>query len=641
MSLPPSSAALAKNHLWRSDITGIRAIAVLPVLIFHAFPSIFPGGFLGVDIFFVISGYLISGIIFRGLINQNFSYTDFYVKRIRRIFPNLILVLAFVLLVGYFILFAYEYDTLGKHVIASSFFAQNFRLLKEAGDYFATSEIGKPLLHLWSLAIEEQFYILFPLVCSFIWSISKRSSFIIGFTVLCIATGSFAACLMSSNSTFAFYFPLTRFWEIGVGMILAYLESFKKFDTRLLSLETRQVLSVAGFTAILGSMLFYSPGIQVPGWYSLLPVLGTALVISAHEDAVINRTVLTWKPMIFVGLISYSLYLWHWPLLSFLHLSLESVQAWQNGLALVASFVIASLVYRYVENPFRIYKGLSQKRLISLLMGILILCAGCGFAIDKTNGFKWRNFNQKFQEMNAFVDWVSYSKRLHHRQINGVDLWVSDSKQNPEILILGDSHAEQYLERVYDQSRQTGKVVAFMTVPGCYSIMGVGNNKDGICKKQPEIINTVLSHESVKTVLFSYIWGRYLNDHPNEFGKGLLNIVAFANQRPDQRFVVLLDPPWDTNTYDIRKRGGSGFNRLLSNRLPYEQFIVDYPANNDWLMGNQKVQEILNSKVETIQIDHLVCPERKCNLLLSYKDADHLRASYVKKHASWIDTIFK
>lgn len=262
--------------------------------------------FLGVDIFFVISGYLISGIIFRGLIKQTFSYTDFYIKRIRRIIPNLILVLTFVLVAGYFILFAYEYDTLGKHVIASSFFAQNFRLLKEAGDYFATSEISKPLLHLWSLAIEEQFYIFFPLICSFIWLISNRSRTIIGITVLCIFSGSFVACISSSNPTFAFYFPLTRFWEIGIGMILAYLESFKIFDTRQLCLGTRQCFSILGFVVIMGSMLFYSTDIRVPGWYSLLPVVGTALLIAAHEDSIINRTVLAWKPMIFVGLISYS-----------------------------------------------------------------------------------------------------------------------------------------------------------------------------------------------------------------------------------------------------------------------------------------------------------------------------------------------
>ena len=641
MSIPPSSTTLAKNHLWRSDITGIRALAVLPVLIFHAFPSIFPGGFLGVDIFFVISGYLISGIIFRGLINQSFSYADFYVKRIRRIIPNLVLVLAFVLIVGFFVLFAYEYDTLGKHVIASSFFAQNFRLLKEAGDYFATSEISKPLLHLWSLAIEEQFYIFFPLICSFIWFISKRSINIIGITVLLIAGGSFAACQMSNSMTFAFYFPITRFWEIGAGMILAYLESFKKFDSRYLGLTVRQILSVIGFCAILISMLFYDTDITVPGLYSLLPVLGTVFLIAAHEDAVINRFVLAWKPMIFIGLISYSLYLWHWPLLSFLHLTSDSVQAWHNGLALVVAFIIATIVYRYVENPLRVYKGISQKCIISLLMGALVICAACGYMIDKKNGLNSRYINQKFSEMNAFVDWISYEERLYQRNVDGVNLWVTDREKLPEILILGDSHAEQYLERVYDLSRQTGKTAAFMTVAGCYSIMGVGNNKCGHCAKQPQAIDKLLTNESIKTVLFTYIWGRYNIEHSEEFVKGLERIIFLSNKRRNQRVVVLLDPPWDDSSYDIRQHGGSGFNRLFSDSIPYHQFVVDYPTDDKWLQGNQKVLETLNGQVETIEIANLVCPEKKCNLLLSYKDENHLRASYVKKYASWIDTIFK
>ena len=171
--------------------------------------------------------------------------------------------------------------------------------------------------------------------------------------------------------------------------------------------------------------------------------------------------------------------------------------------------------------------------------------------------------------------------------------------------------------------------------------MGVGKDENGYCSKQPDAMNAVLSNESVRTVLFSYMWGNYSNGYPYEFEKGLQKIVSLANSRPDLRIVVLLDPPWDYDTYDIRKRGGSGFNRLYSDKIPYEQFIVDYPANNDWKKGNQKVLEILNGQIETIQTEHLVCPDKKCNLLLSYKDDDHLRASYVKKYASWIDTIFE
>ena len=158
---------LNQEHLWRNDITGLRAVAVLPVLLFHAFPSLLPGGFFGVDVFFVISGYLISGIIFRGMLKDTFSYKSFYEKRIKRILPNLLLLLSFVCIVGYFVLLDREYENLGRHIYSSAAFFQNFRLLSEIG-YFTEDALRKPLLHLWSLAIEEQFYIIFPIICTLI-----------------------------------------------------------------------------------------------------------------------------------------------------------------------------------------------------------------------------------------------------------------------------------------------------------------------------------------------------------------------------------------------------------------------------------------------------------------------------------------
>ena len=202
---------MTRQHLWRTDITGLRALAVLPVLLFHAFPEYLPGGFFGVDIFFVISGYLISGIIFRGLLSGTFSYAEFYAKRIRRILPNLILVLAFCFVMGWFWISAREYATLGQHIYASAGFYQNFRLMGEAGYFDAASET-KPLLHLWSLAIEEQFYIVFPIICAAVWKFTRSAKGIF-VAIFCITVGSLVACLAVVDPAVDFYFPLTRFWE--------------------------------------------------------------------------------------------------------------------------------------------------------------------------------------------------------------------------------------------------------------------------------------------------------------------------------------------------------------------------------------------------------------------------------------------
>lgn len=308
---------VSSNKIWRNDITGLRALAVIPVLIYHAFPSYIPGGFFGVDIFFVVSGYLISGIIFRGLIKGDFSYINFYEKRVRRILPNLFLCLSFVLFLGWHFLTSDEYTDLAKHTIFSIFFCQNFNLLLEVG-YFTEEALRKPLLHLWSLAIEEQFYILFPVICSVLWC-SFRSKKIIALMIGILTVASFLFCLVTNDSSFRFYFPICRFWEIGIGIVLAFIETFRVLNFRTLPLNFRHIMSILGLILVVVAMVWGGKE-NHPGLFTLFPVLGSALLISSYPDALVNRYLLCQKPMTFTGLISYSLYLWHWPLLSFLYL---------------------------------------------------------------------------------------------------------------------------------------------------------------------------------------------------------------------------------------------------------------------------------------------------------------------------------
>ena len=639
-SNPPSANVLAKQHLWRTDITGIRALAVLPVLLFHAFPALCPGGFLGVDIFFVISGYLISGIIFRGLIGDSFSYADFYAKRIRRIIPNLVLVLAFVVIVGYFYLFAYEYQSLGKHVYSSAVFYQNIRLLREAGDYFGNEAVTQPLLHLWSLAIEEQFYIVFPLVATFVWWLSKRSIVVIGVVVATIVFGSFLGCLLTKNASFAFYFPLTRFWEIGVGMVLAYLETFQILDTRRIAIGVRNALSIGGFGLIIGAMWFYTTDIVTPGWYSLLPVLGTALVIAAHEDSVINRTVLTWKAMIFVGLISYSLYLWHWPLISYLHIINPNPEDWMIILALVLSFVLSILVYVGVENPMRRYRGISNKYVIAMLCASLVLCFGVGQVIRKNEGLMDRPINEHSKDFQTFTDWT-YPKNLYKIEKDSIPLYLSDQTKSPEILFLGDSHVEQYAERALLMARKTGKTVAFLTHGGCFVPAGYSRGSNEKCENTPKLFEKLLQEGQIKTVVLGQIWGKYLQETPASFMKGVDVLQSWVEKNPDRNFFVLLDYPWDESTYDIRKRFIT--NRWSELNIDRANFIVDYPAQTDWIKGNEYVIKHLQGleQLKFIETESKVCPDQKCDLLKTHKDDDHLRASYVKDNATWIDPVFE
>ncbi len=333
----PASHPHLSHPKYRPDIDGLRAIAVLAVVAFHAFPGWIRGGFIGVDVFFVISGFLISTIIFESLDRDAFSFREFYARRIKRIFPALLCVLITSFAFGWFALLAEEYKQLGKHIAAGAGFVSNFALWSEAG-YFDVAADVKPLLHLWSLGIEEQFYIVWPLVLWFSW---RRKFNLFGLVAL-IAVVSFCLNIYEVNKdpVAAFYSPQTRFWELLCGSMLAWFALYKKeffsriglrLDGLLCSVICRErfgndgktlsnVLSVTGFLLVFIGFWCISKSVGFPGKWALLPVSGAVLIIASGSGAFLNRWVLSNKIAVWFGLISFPLYLWHWPILSFLRI---------------------------------------------------------------------------------------------------------------------------------------------------------------------------------------------------------------------------------------------------------------------------------------------------------------------------------
>lgn len=299
---------------YRPDIDGLRAIAILAVVGFHAFPEWIRGGFVGVDIFFVISGFLISCIIFGNLEKGSFSYADFYARRIKRIFPALILVLAASYALGWHLLLPDEFKQLGKHIAAGAGFISNLVLWNETG-YFDKASYTKPLLHLWSLGIEEQFYIFWPLLLGLVW---KRRLNFLAITVL-VAVVSFTINVFtaSSDSVADFYSPLSRFWELMMGGMLAYLTLHKPH----LFPENTNIQSAIGLLLIVIALACIDQQRAFPGWWALLPTSGAFLVISSKPTDWANRYLLGNRVMVWIGLISYPLYLWHWTILSFLRIT--------------------------------------------------------------------------------------------------------------------------------------------------------------------------------------------------------------------------------------------------------------------------------------------------------------------------------
>ncbi len=463
MSAPkqPTTRAQLAHPSYRPDVDGLRAVAVLSVVLFHAFPDVVRGGFIGVDIFFVISGYLISSIIMRSLEQGCFSFGEFYARRIRRIFPALALVLISCLALGWFSLLALEFRQLGKHVAAGAGFVSNFVLWGESG-YFDDAAETKPLLHLWSLGIEEQYYIVWPLVLWLTWQI--RASFLAVTAIACLLSFGWNIAVFRSDAVADFYSPLTRFWELLIGSALAGITMHGAKQAGAAqgrwTQPMKQAQSVLGAACIASALALVTKESHFPGVWALLPVAGTALMISAGSGAWINRAFLSRPAVVWVGLISFPLYLWHWPLLSFAR-TIESAAAPLGvRVALVAaSFVLAWGTYRFVERPIRFG---SRSGLKALGLAALMAAVGsAGFAVFSLDGVPERRAAQPIVRYegdvgrDAYLEYmVQHFKRCANEELRkrsrrdsdyGYRCFQSKPGKEIDIMVIGDSHAEHLL----------------------------------------------------------------------------------------------------------------------------------------------------------------------------------------------------
>lgn len=437
---------------YRRDIDGLRAVSILAVVGFHALPGAVPGGYVGVDIFFVISGFLISTIVIDELQAGTFSFAKFYGRRVRRIFPALSLVLAFCLALGWFLLFADEYEQLGKHVATAAAFVLNFVLRIEAG-YFDVSAELKPLLHLWSLAIEEQFYLLWPVIL--LVAFRYRLVAVAIAIIFAISFGYNVLRVFSAPAT-AFYLPQSRLWELLTGAGLAHLTLSHRqwldatLARRVGGCRAAEWLSGIGAGFIALAFVVLDRNSAFPGWWALLPTFGAAFLISAGSGAWINRTVLSSPAFVFIGLISYPLYLWHWPLLSFARIHYAgAVPPAIVGAAVLSSVLLAWLTYRFCETPIR---TAPLRRSAPALIGVLLIVAAAGYVVRINGGVPARSANNAPDLDLARLD------RMHELAVRSGTCHVNTPMQTietfrrdaancftlaadrPNIIVIGDSH---------------------------------------------------------------------------------------------------------------------------------------------------------------------------------------------------------
>jgi peptidoglycan/LPS O-acetylase OafA/YrhL len=514
---------------YRPDIDGLRAIAVTLVVCFHAFPEAVPGGFIGVDIFFVISGFLITGIIARELDQQHFGLLAFYARRIRRIFPALIVVLGATLVLGWLWLLPLAYAQLSADVFASAAFVSNIALWLQSG-YFDIESGKKPLLHLWSLGIEEQFYLCWPLILML--AARLRLSLLAVASVLGLASFALNVALIGSDPVATFYLPLTRAWELLAGGVLACGWNQLRHSSAASNLRATAGLALIAIAAgVLDSKSAF------PGWWATLPAAGAALLLSAPA-AWGCRHLLSSPAMIRIGLISYPLYLWHWPLLVFFGIiKFAPLTLLERALIVGLSFALAALTYRLVEVPFRFGRP-NRIRIASLCSG-MGLVALAGGVIVAGHGFDFRLPTQ-IREM-ADVRTDSSKWRLHEclldlsHEMSFADSCV-DRGRRPLILLWGDSTAGALLPGLRKAQETHDFGIAQFTSSSCIpalntDIAGVPN-----CRAINDKVLALARQIKPDIVLLHGTWGGSLD--------GVDETITALQQQTSARVIVLGSVPW-------------------------------------------------------------------------------------------------
>jgi peptidoglycan/LPS O-acetylase OafA/YrhL len=541
---------------YRPDIDGLRAIAVLLVVFFHAFPAVLPSGFIGVDIFFVISGFLISSIILTQIKADSFRIRDFYVRRIRRIFPAFLLVTAVTLFIGWFVLFPSEYADLGQYALASAAFVANIVFYRQI-DYFAPDMATQPLIHTWSLSVEEQFYLIWPLVLYWSrWRRLMQIGLMVTIWVLSFATNIW---LVGSDINAAFYWPIPRFWELASGSIAAWIMQERPSWYVNAHQRMREHWATIGWLMVVIGVVLISKERVFPGYWALLPVLGTTWLILAGDSAWFNAHVLSQRWLVGIGLISYPLYLWHWPLLVYVDMVIPAdMQVLAHVMAMLVSAGLAYLTYRLLETPIR--RGVAQQWVVAVLLVCMVGVAALGWMMSR-EGIPVRIAaiaeRQDVRAPLAQADSMDV--------VVGCDPWGESGKlltacwrhmgrtDAPEFVVIGDSHATVMMAGFVAQA--PSKTSLLLARHGCPPLLGVDRMGNGYdvrrvpCSDATQAMLDIVRTLQTNPLRTVFVFGRY-------------NLLA---NTATQQWMYVPDTP-------------SGYFDLVENlntplRTPYEQVL--------------------------------------------------------------------
>lgn len=532
-----------KKSLYRADIDGLRAVAVLSVLLFHLHVTGFTGGYVGVDVFFVISGYLITGLINAEIQSGTFSLKAFYLRRVRRLAPALLAMSVPVAIAAYILLKPEDLRSFGLSLALQFVSLQNVLFLSE-GEYFRGADM-KPLLHTWTLAVEEQFYLLWPLLLIFLQRFTFKVKMAL---IVAVMLGSFALNLvfMSLSPKASFLLLPPRAWELGVGGLAALLETKASFRGAL-SRNVRSGLAFAGLFAVLFSVFRFTSDTAFPGVAALLPVLGTVFLLLSGIGSLTSIGQFFALPfMVRIGLISYPMYLWHWPLTSLLRqFKLDPTQPIYAGAIALATFVLAELTYRLIELPIRRRRWLPTAKhlLISAGFGFTVLVA-FGMHLWATDGAAYRYSpvarSLLTAPMAARSDRCGFVfKALHPRDL--VCALSDETVTERRILLWGNSHADMWSGMFIDLAKQAGAAL-YLNARNCRA-----TTDSDFCGTdvQQSIFNYIISQGITDVVLASTWHGSY-NIPDKVFEHQFIDVVDKLSKSGVRTWLVI-DVPADNS----------------------------------------------------------------------------------------------
>jgi peptidoglycan/LPS O-acetylase OafA/YrhL len=618
---------MIESHPYRADIDGLRALAILPVVFFHADVSGFGGGFVGVDVFFVISGYLIASIIVRQLDAGDFSLAKFYERRVRRILPALLVMLLVTALLGTLLLYPREAKDYARSLVAATLFVSSLFFYQKSG-YFDLEAGSQPLLHTWSLSVEEIFYIFFPLLMLILWRHYRRQSF--GW-VLIVAVLSFGGAALAlgtdPSSRAAFFLPPFRAWELMVGVLVA-LNPWRLSR----GMASANLLSLVGLSLIVLPVFFYSSATVFPGVAALLPCAGAALILLAGQrhPSLVGR-LLSWRPLVFLGLISYSLYLWHWPVLVYGRIwtgaPLQPGQAW---LLIGLSLSLAVLSWRFIERPFRGRSGILPGRRVFVAAGLAsLLLVGIGLYGEKTGGWLGR-----YPPELATILAAPYDNRdprqgecLTTRE-DAEGCRYGDQEAPPVMALWGDSFAAVYAPVLGEAARGQGGSLLSLTMAACppaFDWQPTRQSWRDACRRfQTFALERLSATPGIHTVILAANFHDYLHD---EGGAALPTALRGATARllTAGKRVVL--------TYPVPRLGTHVPNRLADAILAGEDPDRVRRPLAEFLNDHRGVFALLASVPDAVGLIRLyphevLCPEGECRFYSEgqpwYYDDAHL-----------------